>query len=384
MEIFNMSDLQISLIIIGIIVIAGVVVFNWVQQERYRRKVEKAFAQKHEDILFETNKTTKKNERIEPQFDKHALSEVESDSGAVVTNTKNITKKDQENETPVADLSNSKKDEDTSIINYVAIIRSETPISETQLTELQQRKFDFGKLVRWFGQRENSSQWEEFPTETDAYGNGYINLKGCLQLVDRSGPVTEVNLSKFRDLVHDFASHINSNADCPDIATAHEHAVLLDTFCANVDVVIGINIISRDKGAFIGTKIRALAEASGFKLETDGMFKYCDENDNVLFTLNNHENEPFRAENMKSLTTHGITFLLDVPRVANGEKAFDQMTHIARIFTNTLGGIMVDDNRVPLTDNGIIRSRQQLSNIQKEMQTNNIPAGSTNAMKLFV
>ncbi len=148
--------------------------------------------------------------------------------------------------------------------------------------------------------------------------------------------------------------------------------------------MIGINIISKDHGAFIGTKIRALAEASGFKLDPEGIFKYRDENDNVLFTLNNHENEPFRAENMKSLTTHGITLLLDVPRVTNGEKAFDQMTHIARIFTNTLGGIMVDDNRVPLTDNGIIRSRQQLSKIQSVMKANNIPAGSTNAIKLFV
>ena len=38
-----MSDLQISLIIIGIIIIAGVVAFNWAQQVRYRRKVDEAF-----------------------------------------------------------------------------------------------------------------------------------------------------------------------------------------------------------------------------------------------------------------------------------------------------------------------------------------------------
>ena len=35
-----MSDLQISLIIIGVIIIAGVVVFNRIQQERYRRLQE--------------------------------------------------------------------------------------------------------------------------------------------------------------------------------------------------------------------------------------------------------------------------------------------------------------------------------------------------------
>lgn len=379
-----MSDLQISLIIIGIIIIAGVVAFNWAQQVRYRRKVDEAFKQKHEDVLFRTNKTTKQNDRIEPQLDKSALPEAESNLGNPETEPETTEEIDHKNDMPVAEPPDSRTNENPNIINYVASILSNAPISETHLTELLQRKFDFGKPVRWFGQRENNQQWEECPTERDEYGNSYINLKGYLQLVDRSGPVTEVNLSNFRDLVHDFASLINSDVDCPDIVAAHEHAILLDKFCADVDVVIGINIISKDHGAFIGTKIRALAEASGFKLDPEGIFKYRDENDNVLFTLNNHENEPFQAKNMKSLTTHGITLLLDVPRVTNGEKAFDQMTHIARIFTNTLGGIMVDDNRVPLTDNGISRSKQQLSKIQSVMKANNVPAGSTNAIKLFV
>ena len=379
-----MSDLQISLIIIGIVIIAGVVAFNWAQQVRYRRKVDEAFKQKHDDVLFRTNKTTKQNDRIEPQLDKSTLPEAESNLSNPVTEPETTEEIDHKNDMPVAEPPDSRTNENPNIINYVASILSNAPISEAHLTELLQRKFDFGKPVRWFGQRENNQQWEECPTETDEYGNSYINLKGYLQLVDRSGPVTEVNLSNFRDLVHDFASLINSDVDCPDIVAAHEHAILLDKFCADVDVVIGINIISKDHGAFIGTKIRALAEASGFKLDPEGIFKYRDENDNVLFTLNNHENEPFQAKNMKSLTTHGITLLLDVPRVTNGEKAFDQMTHIARIFTNTLGGIMVDDNRVPLTDNGISRSRQQLSKIQSVMKANNVPAGSTNAIKLFV
>lgn len=386
-----MSDLQISLIIIGAFVIAGVIAFNWWQQVRYRHKVEEAFKQKHDDVLFKTNKTTKKNEneRIEPQLDKRALSAADVASPSPdYSRENNQPMESQEKDVTAAEsadlTSGSNTKENNHIINYVATIRSKTAISGTQLTELLKQKFDFGKPVRWYGQRENSQQWEEFPTETEEYGNGYINLQGCLQLVDRSGPVTEVNLSKFRDLVFDFANQTNSEAECPDIVTAHEHALLLDKFCADVDIVIGINIISKDHGAFIGTKIRALAEASGFKLEPDGIFRYRDENDVVLFTLNNQENEPFLAENMKSLTTHGITFLLDVPRVANGVKVFDQMTHIARIFTNTLGGIMVDDNRVPLTDNGIIKSRQQLSKIQSVMEANNIPAGSNNALKLFV
>ncbi len=247
-----------------------------------------------------------------------------------------------------------------------------------------QRKFDFGKSVCWLGQRHKDEAWEEITNESNVESDGYICLKGCLQLADRAGPISEVNLSKFRDLVQDFATQVHATADCPDIVATHEKAVILDKFCAEVDVMIGINIISKDDGAFVGTKIRALAEASGFKLESDGLFKYRDDSNNVLFTLSNYESPQFLSENMKSLTTHGVTFLLDVPRVAHGERVFDQMTHLAKIFSNTLGGILVDDNRVPLSDSGIQKSKQQLVEIQSLMKKNHINAGSASALRLFV
>ena len=254
-----------------------------------------------------------------------------------------------------------------------------------QLNNLIQRKFDFEKPVYWFGQIQDQNSWSEIVAESNENYDNLTALKGCLQLADRSGPVSEVNLSKFRDMAEDFATQINAKSDCPDITEAYEQAVQLDRFCAEVDVMIGITIISKDDGAFVGTKIRALAEASGFKLDaTDGLFKYRDENENVLFTLSNSEDTPFLPDNIKTLTTHGITFLLDMPRVANGEKVFDQLIHLAKLFSNTLGGILVDDNRVPLSDNGLEKSKQLLTNIQTAMQEYKIPAGSKSALQVFI
>ena len=65
-----MSDLQISLIAIGFVVIGGVVFFNWMQQRRYQRGTEDAFKHKYKDVLLEPDKSTSKEERIEPQFGK--------------------------------------------------------------------------------------------------------------------------------------------------------------------------------------------------------------------------------------------------------------------------------------------------------------------------
>lgn len=386
-----MSDLQMSLIIIGIIVIAGVAIFNWLQQLRYRRKVQAAFDHKHDDILLDPHHSEESTQRIEPKFNKTPVSDdqfdilMPDDLPAAHTDTKkpfvapnpSIHISTHSSATsPILDYDN--------VTNYIVNIRSESIIANTYIAKLLQRKFDFGKSVCWLGQRHKDEAWEEITNESNVESDGYICLKGCLQLADRAGPISEVNLSKFRDLVQDFATQVHATADCPDIVATHEKAVILDKFCAEVDVMIGINIISKDDGAFVGTKIRALAEASGFKLESDGLFKYRDDSNNVLFTLSNYEPPQFLSENMKSLTTHGVTFLLDVPRVAHGERVFDQMTHLAKIFSNTLGGILVDDNRVPLSDSGIQKSKQQLVEIQSLMKKNHINAGSASALRLFV
>ncbi|MGH8683761.1 MAG: cell division protein ZipA C-terminal FtsZ-binding domain-containing protein, partial [Nitrosospira sp.] len=65
-----MSELQISLIAIGFIVVLGVIFFNWMQQRRYRRGAEKAFGRKHEDVLLRTDASAAEDGRVEPQLGK--------------------------------------------------------------------------------------------------------------------------------------------------------------------------------------------------------------------------------------------------------------------------------------------------------------------------
>ena len=269
------------------------------------------------------------------------------------------------------------------VVDYVVSIQLKSPVTVSNLTEILKRKVDFGKPVRLLGQKEIGSYWEEITLKSRS-DIDYTVLRACLQLVDRSGPVSEVDLSKFCDMVQNFAESINADADTPDIGEAYSQAVLLDQFCAEVDVMIGINVISKDGGAFTGTKIRSLAEASGFKLEGGGVFNFREENEDTTFTLQNYEPTPFMPDNMRTLTTNGVTFLFDVPRIKNGERVFDQMTRLSEVFATTLGGIMVDDNRVPLNDSGLERIKHKVSEIQAVMKLRDFPAGDEIALRLFV
>jgi FtsZ-interacting cell division protein ZipA len=388
-----MSDLQINLIVIGIVIIGGVVFYNWMQQRRYQRNTEKAFKNKYEDVLLEAEKTTEV-ERVEPQLNTE-VERVELQLNKEVTGDFRVEPSIKEKEIVESDSKPEQKHLNTTnesarpvkvysngVVDYVVSVQSETPVTVSDLAEILQRKVGFGKPVRWFGQKNAGAFWEEITMESDP-DSDYTGLRACLQLADRSGPVSEVSLSEFRDMVQNFAELINAVADTPDIGEAYSQAVLLDQFCAEVDVMIGINVISKDGGAFTGTKIRALAEASGFKLDGGGVFNFREGNDDAKFTLNNYESTPFLPDNIRTLTTNGVTFLFDVPRIKNGERVFDQMTHLSRIFATTLGGTMVDDNQVPLSDSGIDRIKHKLNGIQAVMKSRDFPAGGEIALRLF-
>lgn len=363
-----MSDLQLALIGIGVVVVAGVYGFNWLQQRKYRREAAKAFGKQHEDVLLGRGGAAMED-RVEPRLGAGpALEEraVVDSSGAAA-----------ENLSPAADEDAGFFD---GAIDYVTEIRPANPVAAAALGPLLQHKFDFDKPVRVLGWNQSGAKWEEPGSEA---GAAYSRIRVALQLADRAGPVSELKLAEFRDLVRDVAIQLQAEAECPEPDEAHAQAALLDGFCAEVDVMIGINVVSRDGAAFPGTKIRAMAEAAGFRLAPDGTFRCLGERGEHLYSLQNLETSPFAADTLKTLATRGITLLLDVPRVAGGARVFDRLVALGRQFAGTLGGTLVDDNRVPLNDSGLARIRTQIEGIQARMAAQGIQPGGALALRLF-
>src|SRR3954470_12856725 len=63
-----MSDLQVSLLIIGAVVVGGVTAFNWFQQWRLRRRLEQSFGDKPDDVLLREAPPRDAGRRVEPQL----------------------------------------------------------------------------------------------------------------------------------------------------------------------------------------------------------------------------------------------------------------------------------------------------------------------------
>ena len=265
-------------------------------------------------------------------------------------------------------------------VDYIAAFEAVEPAASYQLLESQANVLArIRKPVHWLGFNETLREWDVI---VDDGQSAYRHIRVALQLVDRQGPVSDGELSIFGVAMQDLADELMAIANLPARPAALQMAAELDAFCASVDIQIGINVISQAQ-VFQGTKLRALAEAAGMVIDAEGRFVRCDDEGNVLYVLLNQENLGFSSESMKTMTTHGVTFLLDVPRVAHGERVFNQMVELAKRFADVLRGSLVDDNRRPLSEGALEPIRKQVAQFQSTMAAHGLPAGGPLTRRLF-
>jgi hypothetical protein len=359
-----MSDLQLSLLAIGAVVVGAVYCYNWMQERGLRRRMQQAFGAAHDDVLLRGGVESALHDgRLEPQF----LPEEPSGSGPA-------------RGAGVAPGMDPVPHGFDAVLDYVARIDADSAIADSAIDELTGKLAAAGKPVHLAGLDDLSGAWEDV---VRGRAGGYTALSVSLQLVNRAGPVNSAQLAAFSEAVRACADRIPAVATCPDVQAALQDARGLDEFCSGVDVAVGVNVIAGGGSTFPGARIRSTAEAVGFKLDPDGVFHFRDDRRQTLFTLDNHEPAPFLPESIKGLSTRGVTLLLDVPRVARGAEALDRMVEVARQLAAALDGTVVDDNRAPLTETGIARIKDQVRSIHAVMDLRGIPAGGTRALRLF-
>ena len=181
----------------------------------------------------------------------------------------------------------------------------------------------------------------------------FVEIAACLLLADRNGAASRAQLDTFVRVMGELAPLLPAAMSVPDVGAETDRAETLDRLCADVDVQIGLTVLKGDDAGIPGTKLRGVAEAAGFRLASGGRFEWVQEDTGAVhYTLQNLRNEPFTVDTLRLSATNGVVFVLDVPRVADPPRAFDQMKLAAKRMAHTLGAELVDDNRRPLDDAG--------------------------------
>jgi FtsZ-interacting cell division protein ZipA len=371
-----MSELQLSLIIVGLIVIAAVYLFNLRQELRYRQKIEETSDQATEEASVAGGPAVadlpeaEAEPRVEP-----SIGTAESDLPSISLEPR-VAKAESAAATHEPSLPAGVKAPN---VDYRAELAGGAPLRADLRARLEKELGGVGKPIRIEVREGGEGAWVGVGPDVEPAGS----MRIALQLADRRGPVSAAQLARFREIVEGMAAELGASVAFDDEPAALAQAIELDNFCADNDVAIGLNIIPGDVTGLSGTKLRALAESSGFTLTADGAFHLHDEQGVPLIALASMDGVPLEASSIKHLRSQGVTLVIDVARVADGRQTFRRMTELARHFANGLNGAVVDDKRTPLSPAALDKIATQIDAIQGALKAAGIEPGGPLALRLF-
>lgn len=373
------NPLFVVLLVSGVLLVIAVILINWLQERRVRRRIEAAF-RKPEDAV-------RAGARVEPMF---------NDTGAGSSASAAVADAVAE-EIPEAEASPSDTHYDaeplpqtpTRIeragiapdpdIECVAMLRPQQAVPTAALAVALASITS--KPSRWLGRRAPGLPWQQIDSATSG---PWQELAACMLLANRAGAATQDDVTAFQRSVAQVAAGLPADCDLDDAAAESGRGEALDRLCADLDVQIGLTLLKSELGQIAGTRLRGVAEAAGFRLTPAGQFDYVqDDTGALLYSLQNLRQEPFTAENLRATAIPGVVFLLDVPRVPDPIRVFDQMRMVAKRMTQSLECVLVDDNRRPLNDVSLAAIRGQVQATAAALREANIEPGGPRALRLF-
>ena len=328
-----MSELQIGLLAIGAAVVAGVLVYNRLQERGARRDAERTFRSQHADALLEP-----------PAPAREAPAPAHS----------------QATHRAAAPAPEAQPDP---AVDYIIEFTSTQP--GAQATVLEQ----------WRAIERRHAHRALIAANPDGK-----SWRAGLQLASRDGAIGEADLIEFRSAIETLASLVGGTASAPEMRTAVDAARALDAFCADTDIQVVVHV---QGGPFPGTKIRAAAEASGLALEPGGKFALRNDAQQLLYTLAARDGSSFAAATMKDAAPTGLSLALDVARTPDTHHSFESMARLAHQLASVLGGSIVDDNGQALDERAVGAIAQQLDAVRARLEERGIRPGSLVALRVF-
>jgi FtsZ-interacting cell division protein ZipA len=264
------------------------------------------------------------------------------------------------------------------LVDCLVRLAFEAPVPVKVLMDRQTEwSASIDKPLQWLGFDEKTGRWRTlFPTESGSVRQ----LAVALQLVDRVGAVNAETLKSFVEEVTQLAKRFHARLDAPALAPLLERALQLDAFCASVDLQLSLHVLPRATTRLSNAKLQPLIIGAGLRREGERFVALAD-NDAEAFALACHTGTTLeRGEGMDPID---LVFSFDVPRVASGPESFDRMVAFAHKCATAVGGQLTDAHRKPLPDATLAKLRGRIGELQQRMLDQGIPPGSVRALRLF-
>ncbi len=364
-----MSTLQLGLVILGVVLVVAILLYNRLQERRYRKILQQAVPESGADPLMGQTAATPHDMPREPSLEPSVLSSAPGQ--AVVPPVLTPSSPFSLPPLPVSEAPNL-------ALEFEVVLKSAHPVSAGQLWQALSETTLLARNVRWAALEEGATA-PRF-TVNGPSEHRFNTYAAALKLGSRTQPVSEARVALFLDEMRGLGQRLHMELQPVDMAVAIRAAQALDRFLSQTDVLIGINVIFSEDNWPTAHQVRLAVEALGLILDREaGLFNSPEGN----FTLIQQDSAPFLDVEHDPAPVAGVTWLLDVPRTKNGFQALRDMYSGAEKLASVLGGRVVDDNGAAFGARQLGAVEKHLTAIIQQMDKQGIPAGSPQASHLF-
>lgn len=376
-----MSTLQISLAIIGGLILAAVVVYNaWItRRSAPRTAIERSpqGADPTEHRVFrDTVPAHGETERIEPVL-------VNDPLAAGNDETPQTTPRAPES-TPIV-LNHvvspvEKRPGLDALIDVIAPLLLEDAVSgDALLAALPGTRRVGSKPFAVEAQSESSGEWE-----SPQPGQRYHALQVGVQLANRSGALNDIEFSEFVVKAQAFADAVGATPDFPDMRAEVARARELDAFASGHDAQLGFTLRAR-RAAWSPGYVAQHAARLGFVagvLPGRMVLPGSEPGQAPLLSLS-YDPQAAMAEDPEQSALREIVLSLEVTHVPRSEQPFVRLRQAAAALAEAMDGAVTDDAGRLLSADTMDGIGADLEGLYDALDSHDLAAGSTQARRLF-
>ncbi len=329
-----MSDLQIGLIALGVVLIGLVLAFNWWQDRRARQRMQAHFPEGEHDPLLGAAGGSASGSRREPGM--------------------TVAAEDAEEADPTCEA--------------VIDVSFGQPVPGPQLRDaLQGLAHSVGKPVRVLVMRDSGTHTSQLRAD-ESYGS----LQLTVLLANRQGPLTDIGWSHLWSAAQTLAQSFDGTVEGPEQEQVLSQANQLDALCASLDaqVVLGIKpAMTRPLH-----EVEPIVREAGFVMYGDQL-AWMSETGLPRFTLALATTAEQRIER--------LDLVLDVPNCQIDEQSFSRMAGVGRDMASRLNAQLLDEQGNPVMPQADAAIDKQVLEMRQALDRTGFQAGATRTLRLF-
>lgn len=349
-------SLQTYLIIVGVALIALLLIFNWWQDYRARRRMQASMPVIEHDPLLADGFSASAT-RVEPGM-----------GGSVALNHAPAQSIEQSHPEMVA-----YEEESDPTIEVVIDITFQGPIAGEDLLPMVMPMRTAGrKPVRIFAQDTEGHVTSHIRPESS-----YVSVQLAVLLANRTGSLTDIEWSQIWNRAQSLADQLECTIEGPDQQTVLDAASKLDSLCASLDTQVGLTLLLGSSRPV--SEVTSAARGMGF-IPANGALAWLGDHGMVCFTLSRADLESFDAG---QATVDRLSMLLDVPCTPADSRAFSRMVEIGIELAQRIGAELVDDQDRALQRGTEGQIDERLQVLYTQLEAAGLTASSPRARRVF-